>query len=64
MLADGEINWSSKNQSEISLSSTEVEYIGDVNATTRCLWLQGILGEFGIESKTSKINYCDKSSTI
>ena len=45
MLAEGPINWSSKKQSAIELSSTEAEYIGVVNAATQCLWLQGILGE-------------------
>ena len=38
-----------KNQISIALSSIEAEYIGVVNATTQCLWLQGMLGEFGIE---------------
>ena len=37
MLADGPIGCSSKNQSSIALSSTEVEYIGVVNATTQCV---------------------------
>ena len=39
MLAEGPINWSSKKQSAIALSSTEAEYRGVVNATTQCLWL-------------------------
>ena len=39
MLSDGPIIWSSKKQSVIALSSIEEEYIGDVNATTQCLWL-------------------------
>ena len=52
MLTYAPIRFSSKKQSAISLSSTEVEYRGVVNATTQCLWLQRILGEFGIESKT------------
>ena len=64
MLSYGTINCSSKKQSAISLSSTEVEYIGAVNVTTQCLWLQGILGELGIESETSIIIYCENQSTI
>ena len=39
MLAKGPISWSSRKQSVIALSSTEVEYRGVVNATTQCLWL-------------------------
>ena len=64
MLADGPIIWSSKKQSAIALSSTEAEYRGAVNAATQCLWLQGILGEFGIESHTSTVIYFDNMSTI
>ena len=64
MLADGPINWSSKNKSAIALSSTEAEYRGVVNAATHCLWLQGMLGEFGIEYDTSKIIYYENQSTI
>ena len=60
MLSDGPIIWTSKKQSAISLSSTEAEYKGVVNAATQCLWLQGILGEFGINSDTYTVIYCDK----
>ena len=59
MLEYGPIIWLSKKQIAISLSSTETEYRGVVNATTQCLWLQGILEEFGIESEISTVNYCD-----
>ena len=59
LLVDGPTNWSSKKQGAIALSSTMIEYKGVVNATTQCLWLQGILGEFGIESETSTVIYCD-----
>ena len=44
MLAKGPIRYSSKKQSSIALSSTKAKYRGFVNATTQCLWLQGILG--------------------
>ena len=64
MLAYGPISWSSKNQSAISLSSTEAEHKGAVNATTQCLWLQSILGEFGIEYETSTVIYCDNQIII
>ena len=64
MLAEGPISWSSKKQSAIALSSTEVEYRGVVNATTQCLWLQGILGECGFESEFSTIIYCENQRTI
>ena len=35
-----------------------------MNAATHCLWLQGILGYFGIKSETSAVIYCDNQSTI
>ena len=35
-----------------------------MNVTNQCLWLQGILGEFGIEYDTSTIIYCDNQSNI
>ena len=64
MLAEGPISCSSKKQSAIALSSTEAEYRGVVNAATQCLWLQGILGECGFESKFSTIIYYDNQKTI
>ena len=64
MLANGTIRWSSKKKISISLSSIELEYRGAVNATTQCLCFQGILGEFGIESDTSTVIYCENQSTI
>ena len=64
ILSYGKIIWSSKNQIPIALSSIDEEYRGDVNATTQCVWLQGILGEFGIEYETSTFMYCDNQITI
>ena len=52
MLAEGPISWSSKKPSAIALSSTEAEYRGVVNAATQCLWLQGLLGECGLNQST------------
>ena len=62
-LAKGPISWSSKKKSAIAISSTEAEYRGVVNATTQCLWLQGILGWCGFKSEFSTIIYCDNQST-
>ena len=64
ILTDGPISFSSKKQSAIALSSTEVEYRGVVNAATQCLWLHGILEKFGMETETSTFIYCDNQSTI
>ena len=64
MLVEGPISWSTKKKSSIELSSTEAEYRRVVNATTQCLWLQGILGECGFESQFSTIIYCDNQRTF
>ena len=64
ILVEGQISWSSKKWSAIALSSTEAGYRGVVNAATQCLWLQGLLGECGFESKYSTTIYCDHQSTI
>ena len=62
MLTKGPIIWSSNKHSSISLSYTEAEYRGVVNAATQCLWLQGILGECGFESDFSIVIYCDNQA--
>ena len=64
MITEGTISWLSKKRSAIALSSTEAEYKGVVNATTQCLWLQGILGECGFELEFSIVLYCENKSTI
>ena len=64
ILIYGPIIFSSKNKSTISLSSIEEMYRGDMNATTQCLWLQGILGEFWIKFDTSIVIYGDNQIII
>eukprot|EP00253_Pinus_taeda_P011681 PITA_11681 len=46
-LGSGPIIWDCKKQSAISLSSTEEEYRGAVEASKEALWLRQILSEFG-----------------
>ena len=64
MLAHGPICWSSKNQHTISLSLAEAEYRGEMNATTQCVWLQGILGELGFALDSPTVIWCDNQSVI
>ena len=64
MLVNGPIIWSIKKKSDIALSSTELEYIGIVNAATQRVWLHGLLGQFGIESNTSTVIFCENKITI
>ena len=63
-LKKGQSAGQSKKHSAIALSSIEAEYRGVVNATTQCLWLQGLLEECGFEPEYSNTIYCDNQSTI
>jgi hypothetical protein len=56
--------WSRKKKETIFLSTTEAEYKGAVNATTQCIWLQGLLSEFGIQYQILTIIFCDNQGTI
>ena len=47
ILSHGSIFCSSKKQHIISLSLAEAEYREETNASTQCVWLEGILGELG-----------------
>eukprot|EP00253_Pinus_taeda_P006575 PITA_06575 len=43
------ITWACKKQSAISLSSTEAEYRGAIEASKEALWLRQILSKFGFQ---------------
>ena len=60
----GTINWSSKKKSTITLSSTEVEYRGEVNVTTQTILLQHILTELGFQFHRLIVIWCDNQSTL
>eukprot|EP00253_Pinus_taeda_P003703 PITA_03703 len=62
-LRSGPIYWSSKKQTDISLSSVEAEYKGVVNITIQALWLQHFLTELGIQFHQPTVIWCDNQST-
>ena len=64
MLAQGTIFFSRNKHNTISLSSAKVEYRGAVNATTQCVWLQGILREIGVEFDSPIVIWCENKSEI
>ena len=64
MIDDCPIFWSSKKQHTIYLYSVESEYRGAVNATTQCVWLQGILRELDVALDSPTIIWCDNQSEI
>lgn len=63
-LGFGPICWQSKKQHAIYLSSTNVEYREDVNTTTKAIWLQHILIEFGFSTSPPIVLHCDNQSAI
>eukprot|EP00253_Pinus_taeda_P022201 PITA_22201 len=50
-LGSGPITWGYKKQSAISLSSTEAEYRGTIEASKEALWLRQILSKFGFQQQ-------------
>ena len=64
MFSEGPIFLSSKKQHTISLSSAEAEYREVVNAATECVWLQGILWEFGVTIDSPTNIWVENQSAI
>jgi hypothetical protein len=56
--------WSCKKQKAVSLSTTEVEYIGVVQEGTEAIWIRQLLGELGFLVQTSTTIFCDNQSVI
>ena len=49
-LASAAVSWSSKKQTSIALSSTEVKYITGAHTTKEAIWLRQLLLELGLET--------------
>ena len=64
ILAKGPIFQSSKKQKTISLSLAEAEYREAINAATQCVWLQGILWEFGVTIDSPTNIWVENKSAI
>eukprot|EP00253_Pinus_taeda_P013609 PITA_13609 len=62
-LAGGAINWMSKLQNIVALSTTEAEYIAASHACKEAIWLKGLFGEFGRLLDSIKL-FCDSQSAI
>eukprot|EP00253_Pinus_taeda_P010966 PITA_10966 len=63
-LGSGPITWACKKKSAISLSSTEVEYRGAIEASKEAPWLRQILSEFGFQQQHPTTLWCDNQSAI
>ena len=57
------ISWKASLQSMVALSTTEVEFMALTEATKEALWLQGLIGEFGVK-QDSVIILSDSQSVI
>ncbi|KAE8707655.1 ZNF511 protein [Hibiscus syriacus] len=61
--AKAPVSWKSTLQSTVALSTTEVEYMTVTETVKEAIWLQGLLGELGLEQKHIKVQ-CDSQSAI
>ena len=57
------ISWKSELQDTITLSTTEVEYMGAVEASKEVLWLRGLVEIFNIIQDSVRV-HCDSQSAI
>ena len=64
MFSESPIFWLGKKQHTISFSLEEAEYRAVVNATTQCVWLQGILREFGVTIDSPTNIWVENKSAI
>jgi hypothetical protein len=58
------INWVSKKQSTVSLSSAEAEYMSISATIQEMQWIRSLLKELNILSEQVPILYCDNQSAI
>ena len=57
------ISWKASLQSVVPLSTTEVEFMTITEATKEALWLQGLVGEFGVKQEPILV-FSDNQSAI
>jgi hypothetical protein len=63
-LTNGPIDWSSKKQSSVSLSSSEAEVMAFCSATQQAMWFRSILAEIGLPRHEPTPIYEDNSGAI
>jgi hypothetical protein len=60
----GVVNWSSKKQPTLALSSTEAEYRGAAIVACEVVWLQKLLSDLEQSMDVPVVIYCDDISSI
>ena len=63
-IGTGAVDWSSKLQPVVSLSTTEAEYIAAVEAGKEISWMRNLLTELGYSFTTSSTLHMDNNSAI
>src|SRR6266851_10157548 len=63
-LAGAAVSWSSKKQTSVTLSSTEVEYISEAHAAKEAVWLRQLLSKLGLDTSSPTVLHIDNQSTI
>ena len=61
---NGPVDWSSKKQSSVSLSSSEAEVMAFCSATQQAMWFRSILDEIGLPRLQPTVIYEDNSGAI
>jgi hypothetical protein len=60
----GDVNWSSKKQPIVALSSMEAKYKGTSIVACEIVWLQKLLSDLGLLVNVPIVIYCDNISSI
>ena len=55
-IAAGAVNWSSKKQANVALSTAEVEYVSGYLGTQKAIWLRRFIEGLGEELNTPTLN--------
>jgi len=63
-IGSGAVSWSSKLQSLVALSTTEVEHIAAVEAAKEILWMHQFMGEIGYDVSGPSLLWMGNQSTI
>ena len=61
--AGGAISWQSRLQNSVALSTTEAEYMADVESNKEVIWMKDFIGDLGIRQEELRL-YSNSQSAI